>query len=341
MSVASQDVYLNLTTPLDVIGTGGGVGGVNNVLAGQNMSTIGQTTGNVTVALAPNVTNLSSLSFVGGVNISGVSSISGVAQINGSAYPPTFGSLPANISAATLLVSTVQVVVTTGDGNGNSEIHSGRGEGGGGLLQIDLNQNGGQEYIKMDTGAGNPPSVEIGVLTTVDEEGSYAYYSRNEIQNVAVSTIITRATSTIMLDAASVVLPNTATLTVKNITNLANVNGSPYVPSSANPNFSTLGLSTIGPISNANSGASPVQTLNMVIGNMRIQAGELPASSGGTVINWASAFTTVPVVQATVAGVPGSTSIVVVSAAGENEGTFACTNAAPGKSIYWLAIGAA
>jgi len=340
MSVASQDVYLNLTTPLDVIGTGGGAGGVNNVLAGQNMSTVGATTGNVTVALAPNVTNLSSLSFVGGVNISGVSSISGVAQINGSAYPPTFGSLPANISAATLLVSTVQVVVTTGDGNGNSEIHSGRGEGGGGLLQIDLNQNGGQEYIKMDTGAANPPSVEIGVLTTVDEEGSYAYYSRNEIQNVAVSTIITRATSTIMLDAASVVLPNTATLTVNNITNLANVNGSPYVPSSANPNFSTLGLSTIGPILNARS-TPAIQTVNMVIGNMRIQAGELPAVAGGTVVSWASAFTTVPVVQATVAGVPGSTSIVVVSGAGENQGTFAATAPAAGESIYWLAIGAA
>ena len=99
MSIASQDVFLNLQTPLSVIGTGGGGGGVNNVAGTGNIVNIGPTTGNVSLNTAGALANISSLGFAAGGG-----AITGISSINGIAYS---GAVPPNLTVSTLTVSSL------------------------------------------------------------------------------------------------------------------------------------------------------------------------------------------------------------------------------------------
>ena len=94
MSVASQDVYLNLTRPLTVIGSGGG-GSVNSVVGGANISTTGTTS--VTVALQDSLTGISSVAFNAGGAITGLSTINGA--------PIGVASLPANPAFSSVTIN--------------------------------------------------------------------------------------------------------------------------------------------------------------------------------------------------------------------------------------------
>lgn len=99
MSIASQDVFLNLQTPLSVIGGGGpGPGGVDSVAGTGNIVNIGATTGNVSLNTAGALTNISSLGFAaGGGALTGISSINGL--------PYSVSAVPSNLTVSTLNVS--------------------------------------------------------------------------------------------------------------------------------------------------------------------------------------------------------------------------------------------
>lgn len=106
MSIASQDVFLNLQTPLSVIGTGGGGGGVNNVTGVGNIVNIGATTGNVSLNTAGALANISSLGFAaGGGAITGISSINGLPYVSSA-------TVASDLTVSTLTVSSLAGVST-------------------------------------------------------------------------------------------------------------------------------------------------------------------------------------------------------------------------------------
>jgi len=101
MSIASQDVFLNLQTPLSVIGGGGGGGGVDNVTGVGNLVNIGPTTGNVSLNTVGALANISSLGFAaGGGALTGLSSINGLPYVSSA-------TVPSNLTVSTLTVSSL------------------------------------------------------------------------------------------------------------------------------------------------------------------------------------------------------------------------------------------
>jgi len=102
MSIASQDVFLNLQTPLSVIGTGGGGGGggaVSTVSGIGNLLNIGPTTGNVSLNTVGNLTNISSLGFAAGGG-----ALTGISSINGLPYSAS-ATVPSNLTVSSISVS--------------------------------------------------------------------------------------------------------------------------------------------------------------------------------------------------------------------------------------------
>jgi len=102
MSIASQDVFLNLQTPLSVIGGGGpGPGGVDSVSGTGNLLNIGPTTGNVSLNTVGALANISSLGFAaGGGALTGLSSINGLPYVSSA-------TVPSNLTVSTLTVSSL------------------------------------------------------------------------------------------------------------------------------------------------------------------------------------------------------------------------------------------
>ena len=129
------------------------------------------------------------------------------------------------------------------------------------------------------------------------------------------------------------------------ITNLSTINGAPYAAGGSvnlNPTFSTIQVSTITTPINPVQSPATTQTINTLIGGMRIQGGVCYCTSASyTTVTWANAFGTVPIVLTGAVGLTqGSGTTATVSGAGEASGQFT-VNAAASTGVYWLCIGAA
>ena len=303
MSVASQDTYLNLTTPLSVVGSGGVVpgSGVDSVVSGANISTIGASVGDVTVALQPNLTNINSVGFATG------GAISGISTINGTAYPAP-ASVPPVISVSTVKLDVPEFgQLSSGYGDGNA-------------VSLELAKGLIKSYIELDATRG---TVELGTYNLSTDAGTYISLAE-EGGGITAPTVFDIGVVSGALNMSA------STVNIRGNTTISTLTAQ------------TLALSTIGPIIDAVS-ATPTQTVNILIGNMRMQGGTVPPSATGTTITWASRFGSVPTVYTGMAGAVGSSTVLIaVTAAGESSGTFSAPAGTPvGNTINWLAIGAA
>jgi len=348
LPVTSQDTYASYLSPLSVIGSGGGGGGVQSVTSGLNISTSGPAT-NPVVFMRTNLFNLSSISFgnTGQGQINNLSTINGAAYpppssggtdlavstitfpvgegqianlstVNGAAYPPAT-QVPGNISLSTLTVSTI----TSPFGSAN-------------YIYLD----------KTDAGEAN------GALVLEKFEGPSLLLGG---RNIAFSLLSGEDQGKIICDSLSNMIINDGckisdngtqiTLPVNQgqLVNISTINGAPYgTAASANPLFSTIQVSTITTPTNPAGSPATTQTINIVIGGMRIQGGVCYCTSASyTTVTWANAFGTVPIVLTGAVGLTqGSGTTATVSGAGENSGQFT-VNAAASTGVYWLCIGAA
>lgn len=310
MSVASQDTYLNLTTPLSVVGSGGGGGGVDAVVAGANISTIGSSVGDVTVALQPNLTNISSVAFVTGGAVTGLSTINGVAVGATVSVPPDINVSSINyrnFGSSIPSSYTYEVDGTT-------------------ALDVIVQTSTTQAYLTLE-GAGVTDGFPQVFVGTTQNDGAgvnerYAYL------DMRPSTLRVVSSSEIDLVAPKSIV--TGTLSAPNaIITAASISAA---------SVSTLALSTIGAISAA--AAGKVQTFNTVIGNMRLQGGTVSVTNAGTAVTWGTAFTTIPIILTGCTGVTGSGTAVTQIGGSETGATFSVNTGAT-TEIYWLAIGAA
>ena len=353
MSIASQDVYLNLTTPLSVIGTGGGGGGsVNSVVGGANISTTGTTS--VSVALQPNLTGISSIAFNTGAALTNLSTINGA--------PVGVASLPANPAFSTVVFGTGGAITGLSTINGApvgsatlpanpafSTITFNTGSSITNIFPSTLNsdpsiffQSGtstlkGQFLVKSDgtqggfIGMGYGPTSNVfqSAITIGDNGIDLQASAGDKISFSADETVINGGLFSIPgVDGASI-----STLRVANI--------STTTLRATTTTLSTLALSTIQtPISV--SSASPISSFNTVLGGMRMIGGSVPAAlNPGTVVSWPTAFTTIPLILTGIAGGVGQSAVVSITGGGESNATFSVNSGGTGENIYYLAIGAA
>jgi len=332
MSVASQDTYLNLTTPLSVVGSGGGTGpGVDSVVSGANISTIGASVGDVTVALQADLTNISSVAFVTGGAVTGLSTING-APVGSVTVPPVFNASTINLDTST--------------SGGVARLNSGYGDGTKVSFETSSGTFGG--YMELEVPSGG---IELGTSDSASAF-KFAYLNMAPSQGVELVSgegplLFESSNSTIRMIATEyallggpVIMPDRATISTLTV---GSVNGSAYIPLTTTPSFSTLGLSTLQTPGNA-SGPSSIQTFNSVIGGTRLQGGLAYATVAGTDITYQSALTTTPIVL--LGQVDGGTPIdtfASVVAAGETKMTVKVNTvgALPSIPVYYLVIGAA
>ena len=364
MSIASQDTYLNTTTPLSVIGTGGGSGGVNNVFGGANLSTVGATTGDVTLALLPNVANLSSLSFSAGGSITGVSTIngvvpgaavvpgnllvstltvgastiSGVSTINGVPYVAG-GAVPANLTASTLtLGGAASISNVSSIGFGGASIFTSTVQG---LSTLYIERTGSNNSIgdivfSQDAGPRSIVQVRAGLPNAVTY--SQVAVANDRVEVAGLSTVYIVAPQSVeILGPTSISTLNAAAV------NVSSINSAAYPPAALpNATLSTLALSTLG-VPVALFAASTMQTVNSQIGNLRIQSGSVEATVAGVVVTFQTPFGGNPVVTTGVVSVSGTNVNAVVTSAGTSQATFSVdtVGALPAVPVTYTAIGLA
>ena len=363
LPVTSQDTYASVGAPLTVVGSGGGGGGgVQSVTSGLNISTSGTAT-NPVVFMRSDLFNLSSISFG---NL-GQGQINNLSTINGAAYPPAAGSVPANLAVSTLSfpagqgqlinVSTVNGAVyppPAGSVPANLELSS---------LTVATNANitstlfvssilgrtgynNSINFLATDGDEANESLKLIGFfgshLLLDGRNASFQFKSANSSAEIIADGDTGNITINNGLQIASGGAKITLPVNQGQLVNVSTVNGAPYgtavVP--ANPLFSTIQLSTITTPTNPAGAPTSSQTLNVVIGGMRLQAGIVYCTNTATTISWATAFTTVPIVLTGTTGSTGNNTIVIIQGGGENSAQFS-VNTATVTGIYWLAIGAA
>ena len=315
MSAISQDTFLNANTALSVVGNGGTgpstIGAVNSVRGlTPNLYNVASTiTGDVTLGLNAALSSMNSIAFAPGAGV-----VTGISSINGTSWPPV-ATVPANLQVSSISFNA--------PGDSASIYTAGDDATGISSLITKITGTGFSSYLKLgDTKPSAPgASALLGVNADINNPLDYVY--------VTPAAIEIKSTGATTITSATTLTTNSAATNIKGPTSISTLS------------VGALALSTIGPILNIV--ATPAtQTINMVIGNMRIQGGSLPAAvSPGTAISWATAFSTVPLVLVSVAGAVGGSNVATVTAAGESGGTFSVNATATGEAIYWLAIGAA
>jgi hypothetical protein len=345
MSVASQDVYLNLTRPLSVIGTGGGGGSVNSVVGGANISTSGTTS--VTVALQADLTSISSVDFTEGGAITGLSTING-APVGVASLPadPSFSSITFDAGGAITGLSTINGApvgvaslpadpsfssITFNTGSSITNIFASTLNGDPSIFfQSGTSTLKGQFLVKSDGSQGGFTAMGYGPTSNAFQSAITLGENGIDLEAGAGNTVSFAADETVI---------NSGLFSVPGVSgaSISTLRADTYDGRTAT--ISTLALSTIGAI--VNSAASTIQTFNTVIGNMRIQGGSVVGATGGTTVNWATAFTTVPIVLATVEGTIGASVVATVQGAGENSANFSISAGGTGEIIDYIAIGGA
>ena len=340
MSVASQDVYLNVTTPLTVIGSGGGGTVPANLVA----STITLDTGG---------------------------SISGVSTINGTSYPPAAGAVPANLVVSTLTVgaSTINGVSTINgapyvagavpanlsvsslafNAPGASVLFNASTLGAYSTFNMSMSRGIIESFVELvprDGTVGQNPYTQVGLREPATNDGSSVKVYRDTIYVSALSTLNFQAASAINLDLASggvVAINGGGILNAPAINNVSSINSAAYPPAPLpNATLSTLALSTLGvPVGVAP--FSTMQTVNSQIGNLRIQSGVVEANVAGVTITYQTPFSANPIVTTGVVSVSGTNVNAVVSGAGTTQATFSVdtVGALPAVPVTYTAIGLA
>jgi hypothetical protein len=332
MSVASQDVYLNVTTPLSVIGSGGGGSVPANLVAstltlGANGTISGVSTINGVVPGAAVVpANLTASTLTLGVN----GTISGVSTING--VVPGAAAVPGNLLVSTLTVgaSTISGVSTI---NGVPY----------GAAVVPANLTVSTLVAASTISVGASPSVlltDINSFNPANPAGTISF--NNGLQKIVTSGLNTANAGPIDLDAniggggtrlqlgsggpdagwPSNQIRMTGALNVSSILSVSSINSAAYPPAALpNATLSTLALSTLGvPI-----GIAPFSTMQVVnsrIGDLRIQSGVAEATVAGVVVTFQTPFGANPVVTTGVVSVSGTNVNAVVSGAGPTQATF-------------------
>lgn len=326
MSIASQDVYLNLTTPISVIGTGGG--SVNSVVGGANISTTGTTS--VSVALQDSLTGISSIAFNTGAALTNVSTING-APVGVASLPanPGFSSIVINVNNVSTLANISSAVVNADESISYSITADGE------TSQLLLKGKGNDPtYAALTSGAAGAPLSNVSYITVGPDAAG-----------IQADFVVMTGSSNVDIDSSAMSIFGSNSVHIRGPTQISSLTvssiaGAAYPPAfPVNATFSTLSLSTIGAI--ANSASSTIQTFNTVIGNMRIQGGSVVGATGGTTVNWATAFTTVPIVLASVEGTIGASVVATVQGASENSANFSISAGGTGEIIDYIAIGAA
>lgn len=328
MSIASTDTYLNLTTPLSVVGSGGsGPGSVDAIVSGANISTLGASVGDVTVALQPALTNINSVAFATGGAITGLSTVNGVAVGSASA-------LPANPSFSTITLNTASAVANVVPGLQNADPTL--------AYSITASSETSQLLLKSK---GNDPSFAAlvsGAAGGALSNSSYVSVGPTGV-GILTSYLDMAGTSNVDINSSAISIFGSNSVNIRGPTQISSltvssIGGAAYPPAfPTNATLSTLALSTIGPIANATAGS--VQTFNTVIGNLRLQGGVVSTTSAGAVVSWATAFTTTPIILLGCTGTTGA-GTVATEQGGNETGTNISVNTGTTTEVYWLAIGA-
>jgi hypothetical protein len=331
MSVASQDTYLNLTTPLTVIGSGGG----GTVPANLVVSTL--TLGASTIVGVSSINGASYPPAAGAVPANlvistltlGASTINGVSSINGAAYPPAGGAVPANLAVSSLTFNVP----------GSSAVFTGSSFGANSTLSLNMVTGGIKSFIEMQPANGTvagDPYTEIGLNETSLNQGGSVKIYRNQAYVNAPSTIFLQSPT---VEVTGGEFSAAAIIGVSSINSAAYPPAAPALP--ANATFSTVQISTVQTPVAASSATAP--TFNTVLGGMRMQGGVVAATVAGSTINWGTAFTTVPIVTTGLVEAAGASTIATVTGASETQVTLSVNLVGGGGTVpvYYLAIGAA
>lgn len=341
MSIPSQDTYLNVTTPLTVIGSGGGGTVPANLVASTiTLDTGGSISGVSTIngASYPPAAGAVPADLVVSTLTVGASTINGISTINGTSYPPA-AAVPANLSVSSLAFNAP----------GASVLFNASTLGAYSTFNMSMSRGIIESFVELvptDGTVGQNPYTQVGLREPATNDGSSVKVYRDTIYVSALSTLNFQAASAINLDLASggvVAINGGGILNAPAINNVSSINNAAYPPAPS-PNFllSTLALSTLG-VPVALFPASTMQIVNSQIGNLRIQSGSVEATVAGVTITFQTPFASNPVVTTGVVSPAGTNVNAVVSAAGASQATFSVdtVGALPAVPVTYTAIGLA